>query len=167
MDTDRRADDGEDTVAASAPVAGHPGVGHPGVGASRGHDPHPHAPLPRLRVRVGTSILTLDAPVVVGRRPSRPRVVRGQVPQLVTVASPLGEVSSSHVEIRQDGAVAVVTDLRSTNGTRVDVPGRQPAVLRQGESRVVLAGTIVDIGDGNRLEILPLSRITLQEEPHP
>lgn len=119
------------------------------------------------RVGVGTSILSLEAPLVIGRRPTAPRVVTGASPRLTAVPSPRAEVSATHVEIRQEGSAVVVTDLRSTNGTRVTIPGRQPVSLRQGESIVVLAGTIVDIGDGNRLEILPLSRITPQEEPLP
>jgi pSer/pThr/pTyr-binding forkhead associated (FHA) protein len=90
--------------------------------------------------------------------------VIGPVPQLKVVSSPRAEVSSTHVEVRQDGEAVVVTDLRSTNGTRVTIPGRQPVSLRQGESIVVLPGTIVDIGDGNRLEILPRTRIIPQEE---
>jgi pSer/pThr/pTyr-binding forkhead associated (FHA) protein len=83
------------------------------------------------------------------------------------VASPRGEVSASHVEVRQEGSAVVVSDLGSTNGTRVAIPGRRPVSLRQGESIAVLAGTIVDIGDGNRLEILPFTRLIPQEEPHP
>ncbi|BDZ51032.1 hypothetical protein GCM10025867_32730 [Frondihabitans sucicola] len=119
------------------------------------------------RVGIGTSILSLEVPLVIGRRPSAPRVVVGPPPRLTVVASPRAEVSATHVEIRQEGSAVVVTDLRSTNGTRVIIPGRQPVALRQGDSIVVLAGTIVDIGDGNRLEILPLTRIIPQEEPIP
>ncbi|GAA4265049.1 FHA domain-containing protein [Frondihabitans peucedani] len=119
------------------------------------------------RVGLGTSILSLEVPLVIGRRPTAPRVVTGVPPRLTVVSSPRAEVSATHVEIRQEGSAVVVTDLRSTNGTRVTIPGRQPVSLRQGESIVVLAGTIVDIGDGNRLEILPFSRITPQEEPLP
>lgn len=119
------------------------------------------------RVGIGTSILSLEVPLLIGRRPSVPRVVVGPVPRLTVVSSPRSEVSSTHVEIRQEGSAVVVTDLRSTNGTRVIIPGRQPVALRQGESIVVVAGTIVDIGDGNRLEILPLTRIIPQEESIP
>jgi pSer/pThr/pTyr-binding forkhead associated (FHA) protein len=67
-------------------------------------------------------------------------------------------VSASHLEIRQLGASVVVTDLRSTNGSVVAVPGSAPHTLRQGESMVVTPGTLVDIGDGNVIEILPLQR---------
>ena len=134
----------------------------------------PPAPRPpaasALRVhalRVGAAVHRLDAPVVVGRRPSAPRVTSGPPAVLVPVASPTSEVSSSHVRVEQLGATVVVTDLRSTNGTVVTLPGRVPVTLRQGESSVALAGTIVDVGDGNLLEILPPPRSVAQEEPRP
>jgi pSer/pThr/pTyr-binding forkhead associated (FHA) protein len=116
-------------------------------------------------VRVAGQDLLLDAPVVVGRRPAGPRVGSGPVPRLVTVPSPRHEVSGAHVDVRQQGGIVVVTDLRSTNGTRVTEPGRVPVVLRQGESLVARAGTIVDVGDGNLLEILPPQRIIPTKEP--
>jgi hypothetical protein len=53
----------------------------------------------------------------------------------------------------------IVTDLKSTNGTIVAIPGFSAQKLRQGESVVVSAGTVVDIGDGNLVEILPVERI--------
>jgi hypothetical protein len=98
----------------------------------------------------------LDATAIIGRRPTLPRVMKGRAPRLVRVPSPLREVSSTHVELRQQGALVVVTDLRSTNGSIVTVPGREPVKLRQGESVVVVPGTTIDIGDGNLVEILPL-----------
>jgi pSer/pThr/pTyr-binding forkhead associated (FHA) protein len=115
---------------------------------------------------VGADEHRLDRPVVVGRRPTAPRVVLGTAPSLVAVPSPTRSVSSSHVEVRQDGQVVVVTDLRSTNGTIVRSPGRVPVKLRQGESTVALPGTIVDVGDGNTIEILAPTRSTVQEETH-
>ncbi len=97
----------------------------------------------------------LDAPALIGRHPSLPRIMAGRPPRLVRVPSPLREVSGTHLELRQQGALVIVTDLRSTNGTVVTVPGRDPVKLRQGESVVVTPGTVVDIGDGNLVEILP------------
>lgn len=113
----------------------------------------------RFRVNDGR-VLDLAGPVILGRRPSLPRIVRGPVPDLVRVDSPTGEVSSTHVELRQQGSTVIVTDLRSTNGTVVTVPGMAPQTLRQGESLVAVPGTLVDIGDGNRVEILPVGRLT-------
>jgi hypothetical protein len=149
--------DADDTVLRVSP---------PGTTATA-REPNASArPAPRLHgVRVAGQDLLLDAPVVVGRRPAGPRVGSGPVPRLVTVPSPRHEVSGAHVDVRQQGGIVVVTDLRSTNGTRVTEPGRVPVVLRQGESLVARAGTIVDVGDGNLLEILPPQRIIPTKEP--
>jgi pSer/pThr/pTyr-binding forkhead associated (FHA) protein len=62
-------------------------------------------------------------------------------------------VSSTHARIEQVGDTVVVTDLRSTNGTTVTPPGGRSSRLRPGESAVVLPGAVVDIGDGNIIEI--------------
>jgi len=108
--------------------------------------------------RVGSSrTVTLDAIVYLGRRPSAPRIVRGGIPRLVRVHSETNEVSSTHVELRQTGRTVVVTDMRSTNGTTVQLPGYPARRLRQGESVVVTAGTMIDIGDKNVIEILRLA----------
>ena len=109
----------------------------------------------RFRINSHEAI-ALDAPALIGRKPSVPRVFSGPIPRLVRVPSPLREVSSTHLELRQHGASVVATDLRSTNGTLVTIPGSATLKLRQGESVVVTAGTVVDIGDGNIVEILPL-----------
>jgi hypothetical protein len=53
----------------------------------------------------------------------------------------------------------IVTDLKSTNGSIVMVPGSVPRKLRQGESVVVSPGTLVDIGDDNVIEILSARRV--------
>ncbi len=108
------------------------------------------------RFRIGRTVVWLDAVSYVGRRPSSPRITYGQMPRLVRVPSPKQEVSSTHLELRQLGASVVLTDMRSTNGSIVFPPGAEPRKLRQGESVVATAGTLVDIGDGNVIEILPL-----------
>ena len=134
----------------------------PGEAPPRGAAPVETPPVDprRYGFRVGGSRRTvlLDAPAYVGRAPVAPRIQHGPRPLLIRVPSPLGEVSSTHLEVRQLGTSVVVTDLRSTNGSRVRVPGRPPRALRQGESMVVTPGTLVDIGDGIVIEILPLQR---------
>ena len=118
------------------------------------------APPAYYRFTVGghPEIISLDAPCYIGRRPTLPRVAVAGVPRLLRVPSPLREVSATHLEIRQVGTSVIVTDLRSTNGSIVMVPGSTPRKLRQGESVVVSPGTLVDIGDSNILQILPLQR---------
>jgi len=116
--------------------------------------------VPHYGFRVGENgrAVWLDVAAYIGRAPVVPRIQNGPLPRLVKVASPRREVSSTHLEIRQLATSIIVTDLRSTNGSVVSVPGGPPRSLRQGESLVVTPGTLVDIGDGNVVEILPLQR---------
>lgn len=118
------------------------------------------APTPAVsasyRFRIGQTVIELDKDAYIGRNPSRPRVLQGGMPRLVRVTSPQHEVSGTHLEIRQCGSSVIVTDLRSTNGSTVRVPGATPRHLRQGESMTVSPGALVDIGDGILIEILPM-----------
>ena len=162
------ATDVDDTVLVRASWADSSAAPAPPAPAPPTRAPAPAADTRRVHaVHVAGAVLRLDRPVVVGRRPSAARVPRGATPQLVTVPSPAGQVSSTHLDVRQEGDVVVVTDLRSTNGTRVSAPGRPPVVLRQGESLVVLAGSLVDLGDGVVVEVLPPQRLTLEEGSRP
>lgn len=109
---------------------------------------------PILRVLIGSDhVVELETPVLIGRAPRRPRISAGALPQLVRVPSPHGEVSSTHVELRQVGAAVLVTDLRSTNGTRVTAPGAASRLV-QGESVAVAVGTLIDLGDDTFVQIL-------------
>jgi hypothetical protein len=114
----------------------------------------------RYAFRVGRDgrVVLLDEVCLVGRAPKPSRIPGAATPKLIRVPSPGGEVSATHLEIRQHGSSVIVTDLRSTNGSRVSVPGSSTRFLRQGESMVVTPGTLVDVGDGTVVEILPLQR---------
>ena len=115
----------------------------------------PAARLRQYEVRIGDSVFgALEVPVILGRRPRLPRIIQDVSPRLVVVHSPGTLVSGSHLSIRQLGSSLVVTDLRTTNGSLVTVPGSPSRRMRQGESVVVTAGTQVDIGDGIVLYIL-------------
>jgi pSer/pThr/pTyr-binding forkhead associated (FHA) protein len=118
----------------------------------------PVTPVYGFRVGERTDPIPLDVPSYIGRRPSSPRVIAGSAPRLVRVPSPQREVSATHLEVRQLGSSVIITDLRSTNGSIVMLPGSVPRKLRQGESVVVSPGTLVDIGDDNILQILPMQR---------
>ena len=100
----------------------------------------------------GTKYL-LTKPLILGRLPAAPlRGDRGVT--LVVLASPDGVVSSTHARVEVLGDVVVVTDLRSTNGTRVINPGQPTVLLAPGDSMALGVGAIIDLGDGNRLEVL-------------
>ena len=118
----------------------------------------PAAP-PRQSVAFSLRFVTgaryeLTSAVVVGRSPRLARLDKSDAVQLVTVPSREGRVSSTHAELRQVGDVVVLTDLRSTNGTRVTMPGGVIHQLAPGDSMTLGAGAVVDIGDGNRIDVM-------------
>lgn len=162
--------DPEDTVVR---VPARPGAGaSPFVGAAPGLPAVPAVPAaPTARVpsiRIGDRTFRLDHPVVIGRRPSLPRVTRGPQPELVTVRSAYGQVSSSHVRMHAEGEAVVVQDLRSTNGTVVRPAGAPAYRMASGASIVALTGTVVEIGDGNAIEVLsPYLRVAPTAEGLP
>jgi hypothetical protein len=99
----------------------------------------------------GSQPFALDVPHYFGRNPKRPPA-GGRV---VVVQSSTKSVSATHVEIEQVGNSVIVTDLKSTNGTSLIVPGSSWQRLAAGQALVVPAGTFIDIGDGNVIEIMP------------
>lgn len=103
------------------------------------------------RVNGGTAY-AIDLPHRFGRNPrtSTPERVR-----VVPLSSSTKTVSAVHLDLRQVGDVVVASDLRSTNGTSVLIPGGSWRRLASGESAVVPAGTFIDVGDGNVIEIMP------------
>jgi pSer/pThr/pTyr-binding forkhead associated (FHA) protein len=109
----------------------------------------------RARVRDG-ELFDLARPVLIGRNPSLPRIRRGPEPRLVTVPSPAKEVSATHLELRMHGAAVVASDMRSTNGTTVVLPGGRSRTLLRGESAVLPPGSTVELGDGVVVEILSI-----------
>ncbi|WP_173922019.1 FHA domain-containing protein [Agromyces sp. Marseille-P2726] len=106
--------------------------------------------------RIGSGpVRRVTGPVLVGRRPLPPRIPdRPDSPvELVTVASPGGVVSGTHLELRVQGERLVATDLRSTNGT-IGRPSSGVRRMRAGESIVVAPGTSLDLGDGTIIQIV-------------
>ena len=109
----------------------------------------PAAPTPapaRLALSTGQRV-TLTRPVLIGRAPQASRVSSTQVPRLVTVPSPMQDISRTHAEVRMDGDDVVLTDLRSTNGVLVVRPAAAPQRLQPGEATVLQPGVLVDLGE--------------------
>jgi len=136
--------------------AGHLALSAPAPGSAEETDSiHPAAIIRHYEVRIGESVLSaLEVPVILGRRPRAPRIIQNVSPRLIVVNSPGKLVSGSHLGIRQLGSSLIVTDLHTTNGSMVTIPGLPARRMRQDESVVVTAGTQVDIGDGIILYIL-------------
>lgn len=100
----------------------------------------------RVVLSTGT-VLELDRPLIVGRRPRIDQGMSDDIPELITVASPTHDISRNHVEIRRDGEAMTVTDLHTTNGTMLLREGDGPLRLHPGEPTMVLSGDVLDIGD--------------------
>lgn len=113
----------------------------------------PATPVYRARFANGTEV-PIDATVYVGRRPSIPRIHIGREPRLVKLPSPGKEISATHLELRVVGGALVVTDMRSTNGTILQLPGVAPRTLIRGESAVIVGGTRIDLGEDAVIDIL-------------
>ena len=103
--------------------------------------------LGRMRVSSG-ELVDLDQSLVIGRQPSVSRVQGGEMPRLVQVASPGGDISRSHVEVRLEGWHVMLCDLKATNGTVLVREGQPPRRLAQNEMAILLDGDIADLGDG-------------------
>jgi hypothetical protein len=126
-------------------------------------DDGPREPRRPYRVKMTDGVVvTLDLTVYLGRRPSVPRIASDRRVRLVAVPSADKQVSATHLELRQSGDAVVATDMRSTNGSTVIVPGSKPRTLLRGESAVVTPGTLIDLGDGNVLELLSPERLTTE-----
>ena len=103
--------------------------------------------LGRMRLSTG-ELIDLDQSLVVGRQPSVSRVQGAVMPKLIQVASPSGDISRSHVEVRLEGWHVMLCDLKATSGTVLVREGQSPRRLAQGEMAILLDGDIAEVGDG-------------------
>ncbi len=99
----------------------------------------------------------VDRVVLVGRAPEARRFTSTEQPRLITVPSPLHEISSTHVEVRPgagaDHGSAVVTDMGSTNGTVLVQPGLGPEELKPGIAVQLIPGAVINLGDGVTIQV--------------
>jgi hypothetical protein len=106
----------------------------------------PRPQLGVLRLSNGDTV-ALDRAAILGRNPRLPAGYAGEQPNLVRLSDPGKDISSQHLEVTLDYWHVLVTDLGSTNGTEVILPGQMPITLRANDpmtiepgTRVVLAG---------------------------
>lgn len=134
--------------------AGHVSPPHSGTCRTCGRDvpaqtpfSTPRPPLGILRLSSG-DIVTLDRGVLLGRAPSvDPTTPVAQRPHVVKVASPLRDVSRTHLEIHLEGWHVLVRDLATTNGTTVTLPGHGPQRLLANDQQVIEPGTVIALAD--------------------
>ncbi|WP_022878980.1 DUF805 domain-containing protein [Microbacterium sp. B19] len=138
---------------APAPVAGIPGI--PGVSAPTPAPVlSPASDLESTRLVPPSSVsgwtldlpdgrsLPVDGAVSFGRDP-----VSDHGGVLVPVDDPARSMSKTHARFDFAGGAVMVTDLHSTNGTRVEAPGVPAVSVAPGLSAVVPAGATVFLGD--------------------
>lgn len=99
-----------------------------------------------LRLSTG-DVVTLDRGVVLGRSPRADFGGKAERPHVVRLPSPGQDISRTHVEVRIEGWHVLVTDLDSTNGTMIAVPGEEPRRLRPNDPTMIPPGTLVSLAD--------------------
>ena len=120
-------------------------------GAALPHDPAlvPRPVLGALRLSLG-DVIALDRDVVMGRNPRTDFAGHDgeERPHVVKLPSADGDISRTHLRVTLDGWHVMVTDLNSTNGTLVTLPGRDAEQLRPGEPVPIRPGTVVTLAEG-------------------
>lgn len=113
-------------------------------------------PVAKLVFSSGETV-EVDRAVLIGRAPEARRFTSTEQPRLVTVPSPNQEISSTHLEVRPgsgaDHGSAVVTDMGSTNGTVLQLPGLPPEDLQPGIAVQLIPGSVIDLGDGVTVQV--------------
>lgn len=102
---------------------------------------------PNLVLNTGAKV-AVDRTVLIGRAPEAQRVTGRELPRLIAVPSPNNDISRTHVQVRVEGDLVVVTDLNSTNGVILVEPGQTPRRLHPDEPTPVPFFGVVDLGDG-------------------
>ena len=120
-------------------------------GAALPRDPAlvPRPVLGALRLSLG-DVIALDRDVVMGRNPRTDFAGHDgeERPHVVKLPSADGDISRTHLRVTLDGWHVMVTDLNSTNGTLVTLPGRDAEQLRPGEPVPIRPGTLVTLAEG-------------------
>jgi len=97
-------------------------------------------------------IVEVDRPQLIGRRPTAPPDAE-EIPNLVTLPSPDGDISRSHTAVLVEGWDLLVEDVGSTNGTEVRLPGHDPLRLRELDPMLIVVGTEVTLAGAVRFRV--------------
>ena len=103
-------------------------------------------PLGLLVFDSGTTY-TVDAEYLIGRMPDVDERVRSGALRPIAVDDHTGSMSRVHAEIRLEGWDILIVDSGSSNGTFVAPPGEGFEQLAPGESRRLVPGTKVRLGE--------------------
>lgn len=100
--------------------------------------------------------IRIDAQMIIGRSPRAERSGGRQLPTLVKIDGAPTDVSRNHARLVVEGWNLVVEDLGSMNGTVVVSADGSIRRLRGGETSLITAGAVLDLGG---------LRITVEEAP--
>ncbi|MHB1063904.1 MAG: FHA domain-containing protein [Georgenia sp.] len=126
----------------------------------------PVTPDPVFEVVLSTGRrIPVAGPVLVGRAPQTGRFPAGAAPCLVVVPNPERDISATHLELRPAADHVVATDMNSTNGTVVHLPGRPPARLRPGAGVPVPPGGVIELSTEVRLTVARIDSRAPHEAP--
>jgi hypothetical protein len=93
-------------------------------------------------------VADIDRPMLIGRKPTVDGLAPDvEVPALVALPDPDGSLSRVHAEVRLEGWEVLLVDRNSTNGTRVEIPGQPPQLLRPNDPILITPGTRVVFAD--------------------
>ena len=104
-------------------------------------------PLAVLVFSTGVRV-AIDRSVLIGRNPKVTGAVAGECPHIVKFDEQGQGLSRTHAEIVLEGWQILISDLHSTNGTEVQLPGQSSRRLHPGEPAALTVGTSLDFGDG-------------------
>lgn len=108
--------------------------------------PGPRPPLGMLVLDDG-AVFQLDHDYVIGRDPALDASVAVGKARPLRATDDAGTVSRIHARIQLEGWLVLVTDLGSTNGTRIRLPGRAAdQALTPRVPTALLPGSLIDLG---------------------
>jgi len=93
-------------------------------------------------------VLELGSPIVVGRRPTHEGSGASPAARMVSVPSPLKDISRNHLEVRVENGHVLATDLGSVNGSILRRSGMPDQNLEPLVPVVLINDDVVDLGDG-------------------